>query len=663
MIYSNQWSEVGVGREACGETAVKMALSDSGITPTLLEMVNLADAPRDGTTAADLLGLFTHYGVKAQVHSGVFPTVYPAILLFNYSALARSEVQDTNFLGLHWFVLLGVDGTDAIVNDPDYAGDRAAEGDHKHYKLSEVKTGYAGQYLTWENKVSTLPTKGVVKSDASFLHVRDSAGGNVIASVPNGSTVMITGQGLDASGKNWYSVMFPLSSPILFSDELLTMPYTYNLVGWCAGWLIDTGTAIPPVHNPVFTAAPSTVVSGAATILSWKDTDGASGIFLDGVAQAGPTGSTPRYPTANTTFTLKVTYPGAADVILTQSVVVTQPVVPPVGKVMLGFHTLGNNSQPAIDAGARFGMVMDGKENNQKYANVGGRSMFRRYVTYPQSVEAMAQDCSSLPDGSIGTGVNECEQIDCGSAAGILAHAAYDVAVATRLKQLNPKVRYAGLTTSCGCPDITRQDICDALKQGYSAAYNSGLMDIDMHLYSPNMTWIYKGMTATVAVAKPLTRYVGEFGHGQVEVVYYSDEPINPKDKPALALMATEAATYNDNPTAQDWFETRWHFLFTRCGFDPKSTSRIYSGEASVDEGGIGSFTGHNATDQDVVKYAKRWLQIQSAPIIVNGVSYPSPFYGGCFFQLGDTSNAQGHWGSYSCDKYLPAMKAAGLWA
>jgi hypothetical protein len=102
-----------------------------------------------------------------------------------------------------------------------------------------------------------------------------------------------------------------------------------------------------------------------------------------------------------------------------------------------------------------------------------------------------------------------------------------------------------------------------------------------------------------------------------------------------------------------EWFETRWHFYFTRCGFNPASPSRIVSAETGLDEGGVGGFAAHNATNQDVVSWINRYLAISNAPITVCGTQYPSPFAGASIFQYGDSIA----WAGYDMARYLSSLK------
>lgn len=344
---------------------------------------------------------------------------------------------------------------------------------------------------------------------------------------------------------------------------------------------------------------------------------------------------------------------------LLTAVSTTPPVVtpPPVqAKARIGFHVLSNGraADAGYAAGARFFMVMDGKDICARLAAQGAQGMFRRYFQWPPSAEDMANDLAGLPDGWKGTSVNECEKQDGGTPAGILAKAAYEIDVATRLKKKNPNVVYAAGSFSMGTPDYTRPDICDAIRQGYAAAYNDGLIWWDHHLYSPNMTHIY-GPPQTALSAVGMALVTGPVGRDQHIATWM--EPTTQMD------ILAPASAFTDTPAWTDWFETRWRFNFTRCGFDPR-IRHVVSGEGcSPDEGGSGGFVGHRASGSDVVRYEGRYISLQSEPITVNGGVYPSPFVAGAGFQLGDTSNAPGHWGSYAFDAFLADMAAGGVLA
>jgi hypothetical protein len=194
--------------------------------------------------------------------------------------------------------------------------------------------------------------------------------------------------------------------------------------------------------------------------------------------------------------------------------------------------------------------------------------------------------------------LNEGDQI--GQAADdIKRRAELDVAVARRIKQINPSATFAAATFSMGSPDFTSDAVCNAIREHYAPHYNSGLLAFDMHLYSPNMAHI---------------------------------------DKPAEHI----------------WFERRWEFLFSKCGFDPTIRS-IYSSELGLDEGGVGGFKAHAASAQYFSDYCRKLIDIQNRPLVVNGRSYPSPMRGGAIFQL--SGNGDVRWDGYDIAGYLPQLR------
>lgn len=208
------------------------------------------------------------------------------------------------------------------------------------------------------------------------------------------------------------------------------------------------------------------------------------------------------------------------------------------------------------------------------------------------------------------TGLNEGEQIGQGANA-IATRGQFDVEMANRIK-LASGARYAAGSFSMGEPDITNPSVCAALQQCYAPHYNGGLFWLDQHTYSSNMEHIYREDTQTID------------WNGQTQVI-----------------------------VEHEWLETRWHFYFTRCGFNPTSSSRIISLETGVDEGGVGGFPAHHATSQDVVSWCERYRTLSGQPITVSGTQYPSPFAGGALFQYGDSIA----WAGFNVANYHDALQ------
>ena len=143
------------------------------------------------------------------------------------------------------------------------------------------------------------------------------------------------------------------------------------------------------------------------------------------------------------------------------------------------------------------------------------------------------------------------------------------------------------------------------MREGYAAAYNARQILMDLHLYSPDMMHIWQ------------------------------DDGLI-------------------------WFERRWEFLFTRCGFDP-TVRGIVCSETGVDQGSVGGFPDHGATAADVARWVRRNQEVQQRPLVVDGKAYPSPILGAALFQLGDAFTGPGGWGGYNIEYALPELKP--FWA
>ena len=256
-----------------------------------------------------------------------------------------------------------------------------------------------------------------------------------------------------------------------------------------------------------------------------------------------------------------------------------QPVTPTPQPIKLGYNCLNAGMAMAkADAGCRFFMLQDvnvARQIKRKYpdAVVMVRWYHGQRVTPDDVVRGLSP---SLDDELVFTGLNECDWLCYGTIDQLRERAAFDVAMAQRIKERSPKSVYAAGTFSVGTPNYIVPDICEAMRQLYALHYNSGLMSIDYHSYTPSLT---SGFDI--------------------------------------------------------WYARRWQWLFDKCGFDVNSTSRIYSGETGVDDGKGNGFTGVGATQAQVNDWVTRFKALQSEPI--NGK--PSPFVGGAIFALGENGD------------------------
>jgi hypothetical protein len=108
------------------------------------------------------------------------------------------------------------------------------------------------------------------------------------------------------------------------------------------------------------------------------------------------------------------------------------------------------------------------------------------------------------------------------------------------------------------------------------------------------------------------------------------------------------------------WYERRWEFLFTKCGFDPRVRA-IYCSETGLDEGGIGGFPQHASTQDQFRTWCARFIDAQTRPLVVAGQTFPSPALGGAIFQAGDSRTSSGGWGGYNIEGYVDTIRQ--FWA
>jgi hypothetical protein len=281
------------------------------------------------------------------------------------------------------------------------------------------------------------------------------------------------------------------------------------------------------------------------------------------------------------------------------------PTETPLGDFKLGINVLMNTSYARAEAerGGEYFLVMDdfGGAEALKRAHPNAIVQVRRY--FPQnfflSADQVLQGLEGAQHGAlVYTGFNEADQ---GGQDGdeLRTRARIDIAVARKIKERNPGAIYAAGTFSMGTPDFTNPETCKIIREEYAPHYNSGLIALDMHLYSPNPEHINKS-------------------------------------------------------AEWQWFPRRWEFLFTRCGFDPKVRA-IYCSETGLDQGGIGGFPAHGFTQERFRDWAWKYIALQSLPLVVNGKSYQSPIRGGAIFQLG--GNGDNRWLGYNIAAFLPTLR------
>ena len=310
-----------------------------------------------------------------------------------------------------------------------------------------------------------------------------------------------------------------------------------------------------PVYPVItFAAAKNSIVAGASTSLIWS-VEGVEGVWLDGRGVAG-VASTSISPATTSTYTLNVQFRVLTTTTRTVTVNVTQP--QPVTSHYLGVNVIGQ-TQLAIElsaTGCKAFVVVDnpGTCESIKLAHPDAVVVNRRWSNDPlngqQQWDKFGASCNT---GVINEIFNEADG----------SHS-YGSVEQLRLR-IDQEFQYAdiarskGALVALGCfsmgtPDFNNTAICEQMKR-YAARYNSdpGIY-FSLHNYSPTMAHI-------------------------------------------------------DDDSGLIWYETRFKFLFEKCGFNP-ALRKIIATETGVDEGGVGGFPAHHATSAQFTHWCERYQKI-----------------------------------------------------
>ena len=275
---------------------------------------------------------------------------------------------------------------------------------------------------------------------------------------------------------------------------------------------------------------------------------------------------------------------------------------PPVSTptIHIGIHSMENaRAADETGQGCKYVMCMNlSVAENVKQAHPDATVMVRHYwgTTMPSVDAALAALGGGYNKGLVYTGLNESDTLGQDGDA-LRQRAAFDVSMALAIKQRSGAT-YACGSFSVGTPNYLDSNTCDIIKTMYAPYYNSGTLKMDMHLYSPTLAHI-------------------------------------------------------DDDGGLLWYERRWEFLFTKCGFDP-TVKGIYCSETGVDQSGKG-FVGLGVNQAQFQHWVQRFIEIQKRPLVVNNVSYTSPFMGAAIFQLGGNGDAR--WVPYDIGGYLGTLR------
>ena len=161
--YRSQWDTDAANRTCdCGQTCVAMLAAWRQIPIHIHDLLHQS-TPSGLSSAKDLVNNFNTIGLSAEVIQ-LAPaqalTRLPAICLMYYGGLERSSVQDKKYKGWHWLVLLQQCDSHVVVHDPDFWGQRRAEGAQKQYSLAEWQRAF----IPFDSQSSTCKTAIVLKA-------------------------------------------------------------------------------------------------------------------------------------------------------------------------------------------------------------------------------------------------------------------------------------------------------------------------------------------------------------------------------------------------------------------------------------------------------------------------------------------------------------------
>ena len=347
------------------------------------------------------------------------------------------------------------------------------------------------------------------------------------------------------------------------------------------------GTGVPSTNFSL--RAVRAITTDAATYFVKTTSDDGARLYIDGKlildhwAEQPQTDYSAYVDLTAGAHTITVEYfqkGGLAVLIVPLPVKATRPPPPPVNVIpLLGVNTIGN-ARAALDAGSRncrAFLCTDNGGCHELKARYPDAIVVWRILTnnWTLTGDQLAGVAGGADDGLWYELYNEGDNWPYGDVKQISDRINNELQAANILLAKGARVMFGGY--SMGCPGFTNPAICEQVAR-YAPLYNGNpKVAFSMHPYSPTKDHIY------------------------------SDD----------ALI---------------WYERRWEYLFTACGFNP-DLRKIFFSEMGIDD--HGGFLANGLNDEQLTAWIKRWQVIQSRPVTVNGVAHPSPVMGGAIFQYG----------------------------
>ena len=240
--------------------------------------------------------------------------------------------------------------------------------------------------------------------------------------------------------------------------------------------------------------------------------------------------------------------------------------------------------------------------------------------------------------------------------------------------------RFAICCMPMGCPDVTDEEVRKGLRDFFKGLYNyqtiEGTKDgtraeirFDWHNYVPTPNWLYTDMSVPAVAKSALSAQVSAVSEVPALVTY----PGPVKVVRATAGRDGHEVTWMTPDTSRvvasalpstgrtirpcDWYLTRYLFCFwpeMGIGFDA-NVAEFFSSETGCDEMGKGGMVAQGLGPAGCQRWVERSLDLVCESLVIDGVSYPTPYLGGTIFTL---AMDDPQWsGGYGIGKYVESTE------
>lgn len=347
-----------------------------------------------------------------------------------------------------------------------------------------------------------------------------------------------------------------------------------------------------------------------------------------------------------------------------------------------GIHEMQFSGEAARKDGCHAFVGLDNNDELRRLASMGHKCWFRKWIG--DAVLSSQQVIDNTPnlgekeawfaDNPIGLILSN--EGDTGTGKMTFAQrASWEKAAIKYGVQTRGMKRFAVGTFPMGTPDITNPQVCADLGAAYRDWLNAqavdgvpAIIDLDLHDYVPDFTWLYKASAfvlyspglATLARYEVVreSRTTKVYRDGETprpyETSHIESTPLSVADAVANGKAGMPVAARAIMPW--DWYFTRGRFWFwPEYSIRLDSTRvKVVASERGADKMGTGGCKALGYTTAQVHDAMGRMLDLMNEPLVMDvatGTTAPSPFYAGCWFQMGDNVR----WAGYNMADYVNA--------